>query len=165
MKSIETKNHNENKIKELKGQERLITKAEREYIEYCVDLKNHKKVGVIIFVALYITVFILSALLYYLTSSLRSGIITFIVVNLYMVAFMLPARYHIVKLLKQEEIWVREAYLKVMNKYHLAWFEINDNGKEEVLLIKANLNEKIYRHDKVIIVKVHKTAYVYKARD
>jgi hypothetical protein len=110
LKSIETKNHAD-KIKELMGQERLITKAEREYIEDCIYFKNNKKVIVFIFVAFYIIVFILSALFYYLSSSLKSGIIAFIVVNLYMFACMLPTRYHMVKTFKQEEIWVREAYL------------------------------------------------------
>ncbi|MBB5198084.1 hypothetical protein [Anaerocolumna cellulosilytica] len=155
----------ENKEVQLLEQKRLITKTEREYIKKNLDLKKHKKEVIVLLFMYFISVLSLSTLFYFI-DSIKGAVLTFTIVNLYTALAVVPARYKIIKLIKHEQIFVREAIFYSINRYHHACFEIVNDGKRKFVHMRADLHDPIYKGDKVILIKIRRnSSIVYLARE
>lgn len=71
----------------------------------------------------------------------------------------------IVKQIKLNELFVREAIFIGSNKYHNATFEIMKKGKRELYFRTVSLNDKVKKGDKVILIEVKGIDWVYKASE
>ncbi|BCJ93063.1 hypothetical protein acsn021_06320 [Anaerocolumna cellulosilytica] len=163
MKKKSSKSDKNDEI-QLLTQERLITKAERNYIEDRLDLKKYKKI-VCICLALYFILILVLCSFFYFLDSIKSAFMVFIIVNLCFALAVIPPRYQMIKLFKQKEIWVREAVYIGMNKYHNIWVEINYNGLIKQVSMSASLQERIYKGDKVIIITTRSFRGIFLARE
>lgn len=145
--------------------ERPMTKSEREFIQKSIDINDQKKIFKKIYIIYLILVLIVSTFVFFMYS-IKEAIIAFIIMHLIIVLIVLYGRYPLVKLLRQEVIYVREGIFITTNKYHQAQIMINKSDKRETLFIHASSRDSkpICRGDKVIIVKVRGYAYIYQPR-
>ncbi|BCJ93048.1 hypothetical protein acsn021_06170 [Anaerocolumna cellulosilytica] len=149
---------------QLLGNERPMTKAEHDILKESMDLKKKKKVIIIVWILFIIVVFILSIGVYFM-DSIKSAIISFVIINSFVVFAVGTIVYDIKKLLKKDEIFVREAIFLNINKYHRACLDINKNGKRKIISVSASTREKIIKGDKVIILKTRSSRGIYLARE
>lgn len=152
--------------KKLLEKERLLTKKEREHIIEIFEKRNWKAFTIAC-VVFYVLVIGLSVFFFYL-GGIKDAIINLALWTVFIVVY-LGELYFVtekhLRLVKENKAYVKEAIFLHSSKYHHGAFEIMKNGKREYFFCDVGIRDEIRKGEKVILVKIKKRVWVYKARE
>ncbi len=141
--------------------ERLLTQEERNII--ITNRKNNKLIMRTLLAVLFF-LFCMAFVCILLFPPLRKALVPFTLLICFGVGFSIWVNIKMSKLLCLDSVYVREAIFESCNKYHDANFKIKRNGKIELYTHRAQINEKITRGDKVILIPFQKMLLVFLCR-
>lgn len=151
----------------LKEKERLLTEQERRHIISKFENRDWKQFRIIC-VIFFLLIFLLSMWFLYL-GGIKDAIICFSVCTLCGTLgclYMFLKTNKLLKLVRKNEIYVKEAVFLDYANNGYGIFEISKNGKKKIVSMGAYMNDKVSEGEKVILVKMgRKYVWIYKAME
>lgn len=146
---------------------RLLTTGERNYI-YEMFKKNNRFGNYLKWFVIVMIPMSLMSIILGIVYSIFVGFICMTVGCIVAVNIFVWGDKTMKKLISQieaDELYVREAIFKGINKYHQATFYVKNNGRLELYFKRVDIKNRVVLEDKVILIERGKVDWVYKARE
>ena len=144
---------------------RLLSKAEKKYINEKMAKRSVK--GLVICYVIFLLLISALAALFIFLGGIKEGIVCFTLLHLLFVMIMVYISKSVDKLLEtinSGDVYVREAIFLDSNIYHHSTFEVMNKGRKELYFRKVTPDNEVKAGDKVVLIEIGKTLWVYKVQ-